>query len=156
MDLHVCKREGKRTRRLHDHEKSDLVSLKTILRATIRPDVDTSMFSLVRDYYIHNDSLQKLSGVREPHRSHTRRLFCFPGHQWMIHLNRFHFNLHTTDDDDLSFAEATRSQSLLMPTICCCGSGPAETICPKKSSRDHWYCKDGDHWHCKDFAGYGR
>jgi hypothetical protein len=41
---------------------------------------------------------------------------------------------------------ARRNRSLWMPTIYYCEScGPVETICPKKSSLDHWCCKGDGH-----------
>jgi hypothetical protein len=148
-------KEKKRTATLHD--------LQTLLRTTIRSDVDTSMFSLVRDYRIttYITIFSKNYQVLWESRCNGT-LPCnsvCQDTQWMIHFNWFNLNLHTTDVDAFSFAEARRSQSLLMPTICCCGScEPAETICPKKSSPDHWCCKDTEIIVtcmlilCKDFA----
>jgi hypothetical protein len=119
-----------------------------MILSRIRSDVDTSMFSLVRDYYIYIIIFSKnYQSIRcsESHAAMDHRMVILFAQdtQRMIHFNRFNLNLHTTDEDAFSFAEARRSQILLMPTICCCGScEPAETICPKKSSPDHLCCKD--------------
>lgn len=48
-------------KRKKEQSESEPVGIFRLSR--IRSDVDTSMFSLVRDYYIHNNFLQKLSGA---------------------------------------------------------------------------------------------
>ena len=104
--------------------------------------VDTSMFSLVRDYYILSGALiiifsKNYQVLWEPVcNGRPRNSVCQHTQWWLICTQLMWM---------LSALQELEELSLLMPTICCCGScEPAETICPKKSSPDHWCCKDAE------------
>lgn len=106
------------------------------------------MFGLVRDYYVHNDSLKKkkkLSGVARatPHSPPPPPPppVLFPQDTNGRYISTCFILICTRLMRMVSalFVGATRSQGLSMPTICCCGNAPAGTTCPKTSSPGHWW-----------------